>query len=100
LTALSVAFGKITENKSYDTIYRKRFGQNIPFAGLEKYLRFIIGGAGVLVVVLLGFLIWTRTLKRKVRQVTLDLQLSEQRHKDLIPGLSVREIKSGWTSLL
>ena len=84
LTELSVAFGKITENKNYDIIYRKWFGQNIPFAGLEKYLKFIIGGAGVLVVVLLGFLVWTRMLKRKVRQVTLDLQLSEQRHKDLI----------------
>jgi PAS domain S-box-containing protein len=84
LTELSVAFGKITENKSYDTIYRKWFGHHIPFAGLEKYLKLTIGGAGVLVVALLGFFIWTRMLKRKVQQVTRDLQLSEQRHKDLI----------------
>jgi PAS domain S-box-containing protein len=84
LTELSVAFGKITENKNYDTIHRKWFGQSIPFAGLEEYLKFIIGGAGVFVVVLSGFFIWTRMLKRKVLQVTRDLQLSEQRHKDLI----------------
>ena len=84
LTELSVAFGKITENKSYDTIYSKWFGQDIPFAGLEKYLKVIIAAAGIFAAALLGFFIWTRMLKRKVREVTRDLQLSEQRHKDLI----------------
>ncbi len=84
LTELSVAFGKITENKSYDTIYSKWFGQDIPFAGLEKYLKVIIAAAGIFAAALLGFFIWTRMLRRKVREVTQDLQLSEQRHKDLI----------------
>ena len=84
LTELSVAFGKITENKNYDTIYSKWFGQDIPFAGLEKYLKVIIAAAGFFAMALLGFFIWTRMLKRKVRQVTRDLQLSEQKHKDLI----------------
>jgi PAS domain S-box-containing protein len=84
LTELSVAFGKITENKSYDTIYRKWFGQDIPFAGLEKYIKIIFVAAGFFAIALLGFLIWNQMLKRKVRQVTYDLQLSEQRHKDLI----------------
>ena len=84
LTELSVAFGKITENKNYDTIYHKWFGQNIPFAGLEKYIKIIIGVAGCFALTLLSFFIWNQMLKKKVREVTYDLKLSEQRHKDLI----------------
>jgi PAS domain S-box-containing protein len=84
LTELSVAFGKITENKSYDTIYSKWFGQDIPFADMEKYLKVIIAAAGIFAAALLGFFIWTRMLRKKVREVTRDLQLSEQKHKDLI----------------
>lgn len=84
LTELSVAFGKITENKSYDTIYRKWFGQNIPFAYFEKYFKIILGAIGFFAIALLGFFIYNQMLKRKVRKVTHDLQLSEQKHKDLI----------------
>lgn len=84
LTELSVAFGKITENKNYDTIYRKWFGQNIPFAYFEKYFKIILGVIGFFALALLGFFIYNQMLKRKVRQVTHDLQLSEQKHKDLI----------------
>ncbi len=84
LTELSVAFGKIVENKSYETIHSKWFGRDIPFANLERYVRIGAIGGGMFALVLLGFVIWTRTLKRRVRQVTSDLQLSEQKHKDLI----------------
>jgi PAS domain S-box-containing protein len=84
LTELSVAFGKIIENKNYDTIYRKWFGQHIPFAYFEKYFKVILGAIGFFAIALLGFFIYNQMLKRKVRQVTHDLQVSEQKHKDLI----------------
>jgi PAS domain S-box-containing protein len=84
LTELSVAFGKITENKTYDTIHRKWFGQNIPFAYFEKYFKIILVAIGFFAIALLGFFIYNQMLKKKVRQVTHDLQLSEQKHKDLI----------------
>lgn len=84
LTELSVAFGKIVENGSFDTIHKKWFGHEIEFADLEKYIKFGSGAAGLLALMLLGFIIWNRTLKREVRRVTHDLKLSEQKHKDLI----------------
>ena len=84
LTELSVAFGKIVENGSYDTVYRKWFGHEIQFADLQRYIKIGAGAAGLLAAMLLGFIIWNRTLKRKVLKVTHDLQVSEQKHKDLI----------------
>ena len=84
LTELSVAFGKIVENGSYATIYQKWFGHEIAFADLQRYIKIGAGAASLLAAMLLGFIIWNRTLKRRVLRVTHDLQLSEQKHKDLI----------------
>ncbi|MBW2146039.1 MAG: transporter substrate-binding domain-containing protein [Deltaproteobacteria bacterium] len=84
LTELSVAFGKILENKSYDTIYRKWFGQGIQFMEWQKYVKIVIGAVGLFITILLIFVFWTRTLKRKVLKITRDLQRSKQKYKDLI----------------
>jgi PAS domain S-box-containing protein len=84
LTELSVAFGKITENKEYETIYRKWFGHDIPFSDVTRYLKIVGAAAGLFAIALSAVFFWNRALKRRVRQVTGDLQLSEQKHKDLI----------------
>jgi PAS domain S-box-containing protein len=84
LTELSVAFGKIAENGNYETIYRKWFGHDIPFADVTRYLKIVGAAAGLFAIALSAVFLWNRTLKRRVRQVTNDLQVSEQRHKDLI----------------
>lgn len=84
LTQLSVAFGKIVENKSYDTIYRKWFGRSVLSSGVEKYYRVLLGSLGLLGMTVLGFLVYNQMLKRKVRRVTYDLSLSEQKYQRLV----------------
>jgi PAS domain S-box-containing protein len=84
LTELSVAFGKILENKSYDLLYRKWLGHGVRFSAWEKYIKVIFL---VLVLIASGLLIlifWNRLLKRRVQKVTNDLQRSEQKYRDLI----------------
>ena len=84
LTSLSVAFGKILENKTFDVIYRKWLGQNVQYSAWNKYVKFIMGGIGIGAFVLAASIFWSLTLKRKVRQITIDLQRSEQKYRDLI----------------
>ncbi|MGA3173461.1 MAG: transporter substrate-binding domain-containing protein [Syntrophorhabdales bacterium] len=84
LTELSVAFGKIVENGGYETICKKWFGHQVELADVEKYVKVGAVIAGLLAVMLFGSMIWNRSLKRRVLRVTRDLQLSEQRHKDLV----------------
>ncbi len=84
LTSLSVAFGKILENKSYDTLYKKWIGRDIRFNKWSEYIRFVLAAVGLTLFVLLGFIFWNRMLKRKVLHITSDLQRSEQKYRDLI----------------
>jgi PAS domain S-box-containing protein len=84
LTELSVAFGKVVENGSYETICKKWFGHQVQLADVGKYVKVGAVIAGLLAMMLLGSIIWNRSLKRRVLRVTGDLQFSEQRHKDLV----------------
>lgn len=84
LTSLSVAFGKILENKNYDTIYRKWLGRDILYNEWNQYLKLVLAAVGLTIFALLGFIFWNRMLKRKVRHITKDLKRSEQKYRDLI----------------
>ena len=78
LTELSVGFGKIVENKNYETIYRKWFGHDIPFSDLARYLKIVGAAAGLFAIALSAVFFWNRTLKRKVRQVMTERKRLEE----------------------
>jgi PAS domain S-box-containing protein len=83
LTSLSIAYGKILENKSYKAVYYKWFGNDFRYF-LTYYFKYFVGAILFVTVALLLSVIWNFTLKRKVLHVTKDLQLSEQKYRDLI----------------
>ena len=84
LTELSVSFGKILENKSYDLLYRKWLGQGVRFSAWEKYIKAIFFVLALIASALLIFIFWNRLLKRKVQEIANDLKRSEQKYRDLI----------------
>jgi PAS domain S-box-containing protein len=83
LTSLSVAYGKILENNSYEAVYYKWLGNDFRYF-LTYYFKYIISAIIFIVVALLLSVMWNFTLKRKVLHVTTDLQISEQKYRDLI----------------
>jgi PAS domain S-box-containing protein len=83
LTSVSMAYGKILENRSYYTIYNKWLGNNLR-SYLDRYMKFLLAGVGVSIFALLSFILWNRTLKNKVILITRDLRNSEKKYRDLI----------------
>jgi PAS domain S-box-containing protein len=83
LTSLSVTYGKILENKNYRVTYNKWLGNDFRYF-MTNYIKYFVGAIVFIVFALLLSVIWNFTLKRKVLHVTKDLQLSEQKYRDLI----------------
>jgi PAS domain S-box-containing protein len=84
LTSLSIAYGKILEDGRYHGIFYRWLGNDIKFIFLGKYRKYIIGVGLVAIFGLLLSIIWSFVLKKKVNHITKDLQISEQRYRDLI----------------
>lgn len=84
LTSLSIAYGKILEDGSYHSIFYKWLGNDIKVILLGKYRKYIIGVGFITISVFLLSIIWSFVLKKKVNHITKDLQISEQRYRDLI----------------
>ncbi len=84
LTQISVAYGQITEKKTYDTIKAKWFGQSAALAPLQRYLKFIVAALILFALALLASFVWNRTLKKTVQSVTGELRRSEEKYRDLI----------------
>lgn len=84
LKELSVAFGRILENRDYLGIREKWLGKGIPIDPLAREIRKILWVAGGILFVTFVLLVWNRMLKRKVNQVTRNLQISESKYRHLI----------------
>jgi len=83
LTSISIAYGKSLENRSYFTIYDKWLNNN-PRSYIDQYKKFIFAGLVSCILALLSFILWNRTLKKKVILITKDLRNSEKKYRDLI----------------
>jgi PAS domain S-box-containing protein len=83
LTSVSIAYGKILENRSYYTIYNKWLGNKLR-SYMDRYMKFILAGVGVCIFALLSFILWNHTLKNEIILITKDLRNSEKKYRDLI----------------
>lgn len=84
LKELSVAFGRILENRDYLGIRDKWLGKGIPLDPLAREMRKVLWVASGILFIAFVLLVWNRMLKRKVNQVTRYLQLSESKYRHLI----------------
>lgn|GEM_PF-3736711 len=87
--------------KGFDSIPKKEYerinNKWITSSFIEPELReFLWGGCGLTLLVIVGLLVWNFTLKRKVRQKTLEMSeamyallISERKYKDLVRNLNV-----------
>lgn len=83
LTELSMEYGRILENREYEQIRDKWLGRGIQDPLLVNVKRILFLAACVLIATL-ALLMWNRTLRRRVDQVTSDLQTSERKYRHLI----------------
>lgn len=83
LTSLSIAYGKILEDGRYHRIFYKWLGNNLRVI-FGRFRTPIIGMSILIVLSILLFARRSSILKRKVTKISKDLQLSEQKYKDLI----------------
>ncbi|MBW2029699.1 MAG: transporter substrate-binding domain-containing protein [Deltaproteobacteria bacterium] len=84
LTEISLALGKVMENKSYDVIHQKWLGRDTRYSAWNDYVKYILGAMGLSGFVLFVLIFWNFVLKRKIQKVTGDLKRSEQKYRDLI----------------
>lgn len=83
LTSLSVAYGKIIENDSFDGIYIKWIAKDYQYI-IRHYFKHIITIAILILFIFILSVFWNFSLKRKIDNTTKDLKISERRYKDLI----------------
>jgi len=76
------AYGEIFKDE-INSIYDKWFSRDYRFI-LVNFRRYFLFVVSAVISAFLIFIIWNYLLKRKVRQIKNDLQISEQRHSDLI----------------
>ena len=84
ISQLSFVYGQLLENRKYRMLMDKWFGSSLGLKIWDRYMRylvFLMAGIGLL---LLSFAFYNRLLKRQVRKITLDLQFSEKRYRELI----------------
>jgi len=79
---MSMAYGEVFEDE-INSIYDKWFSRDYRFimANLRRYFLLTIS---FVISAFLIFIVWNFILKRKVKHITKDLQVSEERYRDLI----------------
>lgn len=82
--SLSEAIKTLEERKAMQSIKEKWHGVAFPVNYWSKYGRLILIGIGLTGLALCAVLFWNHQLKRQIRKVTLNLQISESKSRALI----------------
>jgi len=87
LAQLSEGLRAIEQSGEYRRIHEKWLGVYAREPGLLLVLRYVAVALVPLLVILLGAVVWTWTLRRQVAQRTADLQRSETQFRSLVEGV-------------
>jgi len=79
---MSMAYGEVFEDE-INSIYDKWFSRDYRFI-MANFRRYFLITVSFIISAFLIFIIWSFILKRKVKHITKDLQVSEERYRDLI----------------
>ena len=84
ISNLSFAYGKLVESGQYQTLMDKWFGRSFAANFWDRYGLYLTSIFSGTVLVLIFFVIWHQSLRRRVVKITADLKYSEKRYRELI----------------
>jgi PAS domain S-box-containing protein len=83
-TGLNQALGRAIKTGQLDQVREKWLGKSHGEYLWEKFAPVLVGGVSVAAGLVIFFFVWHLSLKRKVTQITRELKISEERHRQLI----------------
>ena len=84
ISEMSFSYGKLIAERNYQILLDKWFGRSFALKLWDRYMRTLVFILSLISVAFLFFVFWNRSLGRRVKKVTQDLQLSEKRYRELI----------------
>lgn len=83
-SALSQALGEAIKSGELDKVREKWLGESYSSYLFDRFGVYLFGGTGLILVMISSVFLWNWALKRRVKKVTLRLQETEQRYRQLI----------------